>query len=97
VYDAFIALEAQCAEGHGPDDALVRDARMATTFVNQEGGDIVREAYLLAGSSALRDGPLQRAFRDIHAGTQHAVVSESVTLDYGTAAMTAALGATEGP
>lgn len=96
VYDAFIALEAQCGEGHGPDDALVRHARMATTFVNQEGGAIVREAYLLAGTSALRDGPLQRAFRDIHAGTQHAVVSESVTLDFGKAAMAQALEAAGG-
>ena len=60
---------------------------MATAFVNHEGADIIRDAYTLAGTTGLRDGGLQRAFRDIHAGTQHAVVSESVTQDYGKAAL----------
>lgn len=96
VHEAFARLEVQCAAGDGADQELVRDARMATTFVNQEGGDIVRQAYVLAGTSSLRDGPLQRAFRDMHAGTQHAVVSESVTLDYGRASMARALAATAG-
>jgi alkylation response protein AidB-like acyl-CoA dehydrogenase len=91
-YQSFRALEAQCADGNGPDEALVRDARMATAFVNHEGADIIRDAYTLAGTDALRDGGLQRAFRDIHAGTQHAVVSESVTQDYGAASIASAPG-----
>lgn len=89
-FQSFQALEARCACGGGPDEALVRDARMATAFVNHEGADIIRDAYTLAGTEALRDGGLQRAFRDIHAGTQHAVVSESVTQDYGAASIASA-------
>ena len=56
--------------------------RQATVHVTQEGADIVRQAYLLAGTSALRDGPLQRCFRDIHAGSQHFFASPASTLDY---------------
>jgi hypothetical protein len=39
--------------------------------VNQDGADIARQAYLLAGTRALRAGPIQRGFRDLHAGSQH--------------------------
>ena len=45
--------------------------------VTREGADIVREAYLLGGTSALRDGPLQRCFRDIHAAGQHFMMSQT--------------------
>jgi hypothetical protein len=44
---------------------------------------VARKAYLLAGTTALRDGPLQRGFRDLHAGTQHFFASPAATLDVG--------------
>jgi alkylation response protein AidB-like acyl-CoA dehydrogenase len=50
--------------------------------VNQRGSDIAREAYLLAGTSALRDGPLQRCFRDLHAGAQHFFASDAASIDW---------------
>ena len=40
-----------------------------------------REAYLLAGTVALRDGGVQRAFRDLHAGAQHFFASNAATID----------------
>ncbi len=58
------------------------EVRQATVHVTQEGADIVRQAYLLAGTSALREGPLQRCFRDIHAGSQHFFASPASTLDF---------------
>jgi hypothetical protein len=64
--------------------------RQATVHVTQEGADIVRQAYLLAGTTALRDGPLQRCFRDIHAGSQHFFASPASTLDYARDRMAAA-------
>ena len=50
----------------------------------------VRQAYLLAGTSALRDGPLQRCFRDMHAGSQHFFASPIATFDYARDIMNAA-------
>ncbi len=58
--------------------ALVREA---ARHVNQGGADIARQAYLLAGTTVLRDGPLQRGFRDLHAGAQHFFASPSVAVD----------------
>ena len=69
------------ATGH-IDVPLNNRVRQATVHLTQEGADIVRQVYLLAGTSALRDGPIQRCFRDIHAGSQHFFASPASTLDF---------------
>ncbi|MEZ5182026.1 MAG: acyl-CoA dehydrogenase family protein [Acidimicrobiales bacterium] len=56
--------------------------RQACVHVNQDGAAIARDAYLLAGTSALRDGALQRGFRDLHAGAQHFFASDAASLDW---------------
>ena len=58
--------------------------REACRHVNQGGADIARQAYLLAGTRALRDGPIQRGFRDLHAGSQHFFASPSAAIDLAT-------------
>lgn len=60
-------------------------ARQATVHATQEGAAIVRDAYLLAGTDALRDGPLQRCFRDMHAASQHFFAGEFASLEAGRA------------
>lgn len=71
VYEVLAGAEATARrEGTAAtDDGTL--LRAACRHVNQEGVDIARQAYLLAGTRALRAGPLQRAFRDLHAGAQH--------------------------
>jgi alkylation response protein AidB-like acyl-CoA dehydrogenase len=76
------AAEASAVAG-APDFSAITACRQATVFLTQEGADIAREAYLLAGTSGLRDGPLQRGFRDLHAGSQHFFASDAATLDLG--------------
>jgi alkylation response protein AidB-like acyl-CoA dehydrogenase len=83
VREAFAAVEAPLADRGEVDVELVNLARQATVFVSQECADIAREAYLLAGTTALRDGPLQRGFRDLHAGTQHFFAGTAATVDLG--------------
>lgn len=39
-------------------------------------------ARLLAGTTSLRDGPLQRCFRDSHAASQHFLASPAATPDF---------------
>jgi len=46
-------------------------ARLAMSHVTSITADICSFAYRTGGGVALRDGPLQRCFRDIHAATQH--------------------------
>jgi alkylation response protein AidB-like acyl-CoA dehydrogenase len=56
--------------------------RQACVHVNQEGAAISAEAYALAGTAALRDGALQRCFRDLHAGAQHFFASNAASIDF---------------
>ena len=83
VREAFTEVQAPLDGDGGVDPALINVARQATVFATQEIADVAREAYLLAGTSALREGPLQRGFRDLHAGTQHFFASPAATVDAG--------------
>jgi alkylation response protein AidB-like acyl-CoA dehydrogenase len=81
VRDAFAGLEAAVVETGALDLVRNDEVRQATVFATQEAAEIVRGCYLLAGTSALRAGPLERCFRDIHAGSQHFFASPASTLD----------------
>jgi alkylation response protein AidB-like acyl-CoA dehydrogenase len=81
IMEAFTAAEAGLDDGEPVDVHRATLARQATVFGTHECADVAREAYLLAGTSALRDGPLQRCFRDLHAGSQHFFASPAATLD----------------
>lgn len=81
VRDAFARIEAHAIATGTVDPVLNNEVRQATVFVTREAADIVRGAYLLAGTTALRAGPLERCFRDIHAGSQHFFASPASTLD----------------
>jgi alkylation response protein AidB-like acyl-CoA dehydrogenase len=85
VRERFGAAEQTALEtGHvDPNEAAL--ARQATVFVTQDGADVVRRAYLLAGTDALRDGPLQTCFRDIHAASQHFMAGDLASLEVGRA------------
>ena len=43
---------------------------------------LIRSLYEWCGTEALRDGPLQRCFRDIHAGSQHVLVGDRNPQEY---------------
>jgi alkylation response protein AidB-like acyl-CoA dehydrogenase len=79
----FAAAQSQMEETRAPDPALVNRVRAVTVHVTHDGADIVRQCYLLAGTTALRRGPLERCFRDIHAGTQHFFASPAGPTDLG--------------
>jgi alkylation response protein AidB-like acyl-CoA dehydrogenase len=66
-----------------PDAEVTNRLRAVTVHVTQQGADIVRECYLLAGTTALREGALERCFRDIHAGTQHFFAGPASPIDFG--------------
>ena len=82
VYETFKRMESRAAEIHAVDPVMVNVVRQSTVHVTEEAAAIVREVYLLAGTTSLRDGPIQRCFRDIHAASQHFFASPASTLDY---------------
>lgn len=81
VREVTAEAEAEAAREGAISDVTANLVREACRAVNQGGADIAREVYLLAGTRALREGPIQRAFRDLHAGAQHFFASPSAAID----------------
>jgi indole-3-acetate monooxygenase len=83
VHERFAVAERTAVETGTADPTEVLLARQATVHATQDGADVVRRAYLLAGTDALRDGPLQTCFRDIHAGSQHFFAGDLASIELG--------------
>jgi alkylation response protein AidB-like acyl-CoA dehydrogenase len=85
VHECFAQAEQTAFETGKADPFEVAMARQATVHATQDGADVIRRAYLLAGTDALRDGPLQTCFRDIHAASQHFFAGDLASLEVGRA------------
>jgi alkylation response protein AidB-like acyl-CoA dehydrogenase len=85
VRDTFATAEATATRTGSADPGEVALARQSTVHATQDGAALVRDAYLLAGTDALRAGPLQRCFRDMHAASQHFFAGEFASLEAGRA------------
>ncbi|HEB26969.1 MAG TPA: acyl-CoA dehydrogenase [Porticoccus sp.] len=82
VEQAFGDVEKQIAEGAELTPGMRADMRMAATYATEASREIVQWAHLAAGTSAIREGSrLERAFRDLYTGTQHAFISEKTYID----------------
>lgn len=82
VLDAFTAAEAAVGAGSDLTPALRADMRAAAVYATDTARSCAEWAHLVAGTSAIREGSrLERAFRDIYTGTQHAFISEKVAID----------------
>jgi hypothetical protein len=56
--------------------------RIAATYATEACREVAQWAHLAAGSTSIRQGSrLERAFRDLYTGTQHAFISEKTYLD----------------
>lgn len=82
VRDVLVGAERTARDQGAVDAATANLVRQACVHVNRGGARIAEEAYLLAGTKALRDGPMQRAYRDLHAGSQHYFASTAASIDF---------------
>jgi alkylation response protein AidB-like acyl-CoA dehydrogenase len=71
VYDAWADIERSVERGDTMSTRQITLARLAMSHATSVVADVAYFAYRTGGGVALRDGPIQRCFRDIHAGTQH--------------------------
>lgn len=61
------------------------ELRLAATYATEAAREIVQFCHLAAGTTAIREGSrLERSFRDLYTGTQHAFISEKTYLDVAT-------------
>ena len=82
VLDAFTTAEAAVAAGEDLTPALRADMRVAAVYATDIARSCAEWAHLVAGTSSIREGSrLERAFRDVYTGTQHAFISEKVAID----------------
>jgi len=82
VRDAFTTAEAAVAAGNELTPALRADMRAAAVYATDVARSCAEWSHLVAGTSSIREGTrLERAFRDMYTGTQHAFISEKVAID----------------
>ncbi|GAA2792404.1 acyl-CoA dehydrogenase family protein [Mycolicibacterium pallens] len=82
VLDAFGTAEAAVAAGEELTPTLRADMRVAAVYATDVAREAAEWAHLAAGTTSIREGSrLERAFRDIYTGTQHAFISEKVAID----------------
>jgi alkylation response protein AidB-like acyl-CoA dehydrogenase len=82
VLDAFGTAEAAVDAGQDLTPRLRADMRVAAVYATDTARAVAEWAHLAAGTTAIREGSrLERAFRDIYTGTQHAFISEKVAMD----------------
>jgi len=82
VLDAFTQAEAAVAAGDELTPTLRADMRVAAVYATDVARACGEWAHLVAGTSSIREGSrLERAFRDLYTGTQHAFISEKVAID----------------
>ena len=80
--EAFTTAEAAVAAGDDLTPTLRVDMRVAAVYATDVARECAQWAHLVAGTTSIREGSrLERAFRDIYTGTQHAFISEKVAID----------------
>ena len=82
VVDTYTDMQVRVEAGDSLTPAMRADMRMAATYATEASRDVVEWAHLAAGTAAIREGTrLERAFRDLYTGTQHAFISEKTYTD----------------
>ncbi len=82
VIEAFTTAEGAVAAGDPLTPQLRADMRVAATYATEAAREVSQFAHLAAGTTAIRNGSrLERAFRDLYTGTQHAFISEKTYID----------------
>ncbi len=84
VVDTFTEFESQVEAGAEVTPQMRCDMRLAATYTTEACREIVQWAHLAAGTTSVREGNrLERAFRDMYTGTQHAFISENTYIEAG--------------
>lgn len=96
VIESFADAEARAIAGEEISLVVAQRLRQATTYATKVAAEAARFAYEFAGTDALRPGVLQRAFRDIHAGTQHLYVDDGTLTAYSQALLAESTAAEPG-
>jgi alkylation response protein AidB-like acyl-CoA dehydrogenase len=76
--DAWGAVQRTLDRGDQPELREIALVRVGTRYAHEVVAEVTSFAYKAAGGTSLRDSALQRCFRDVHAATQHVLVSHQI-------------------
>ncbi|HEY5379806.1 MAG TPA: hypothetical protein VIJ78_09755, partial [Pseudolabrys sp.] len=76
LYDVYGDVEQTLRRHETVSDRQITLMRLSLNHVTSAATEICTFAYQIAGGAALRNGVLQRCFRDMMAGSQHRIVSQ---------------------
>lgn len=82
-YAVWTDLDETCARQQPASLEQIALLRLGLTYVHEVVSEVCAFAHKAAGGVSLRQGTLQRCFRDIHAATQHVHLSDQITQDVG--------------
>lgn len=82
VFKSFGDVESDIGAGEPLTDEMRANMRAAAVHATDASREVATWVHLVAGTTAIRQGNrIERAFRDIYAGTQHAFIGEKVAAD----------------
>ncbi|CAN5779618.1 acyl-CoA dehydrogenase family protein [soil metagenome] len=82
VEQTFADIEAAVESGEPLTPLQRADLRVSAVYATDCSREIAQWAHLAAGTTAIREGSrIERAFRDLYTGTQHAFIGEKVATD----------------
>jgi alkylation response protein AidB-like acyl-CoA dehydrogenase len=83
LFNVFAAAQEQLETEGKLDDELRLGIRQATTHIALVSAEVVDLAYHWSGTDGIRQGIIQRLYRDTHVSTQHLFVDDSTFSEYG--------------
>lgn len=82
VEHTFTEVEEAVATGRELSPHMRADMRVSAVYATNCSREVAQWSHLAAGTTAIREGSrLERAFRDLYTGTQHAFIGEKVATD----------------
>ncbi len=83
VYSAWNDLDETLLNEEPPTNEQIALIKLAFRYSHDVMDEVTTFAYKGGGGIALRPSPLQRAYRDLHAGLQHVLLSDQIVQDCG--------------
>ena len=82
-YEAWNDLDESLAREEPATNEQIALIKLAFRHVHDVMSEVCTFAYRYGGGVALRPSPLQRCYRDLHAGLQHVLLSDQIAQDCG--------------
>lgn len=84
-YETWLAIDARAMKGEAQPLEAVTMAKLCLRHLHDVISDVATFAHRAARGASLHATPMQRVYRDIHAGTQHILMADQIVEECGRA------------